>query len=89
MTKRLSCPYIVKSFSGTDGPISTKLGLYHCGLQHIHINYDSVMKIGSFYGKVNIGRFMTIIVKQVYWYISQISGERLQDHWSSSIEQFM
>ena len=24
---------------------------------------------------------MTIIVKQVYWYIS---GERLQDHWSSS-----
>ena len=23
------------------------------------------------------------IVKQVYWYISQISGERLQDHWSS------
>ena len=28
---------------------------------------------------------MTIIVKQVYWYISQISGEHLQDHWSSSI----
>ena len=27
---------------------------------------------------------MTIIVKQVYWYISQISSERLQDHWSSS-----
>ena len=26
---------------------------------------------------------MTFIVKQVYWYISQISGERLQDHWSS------
>ena len=23
---------------------------------------------------------MTIIVKQVYWYISQFSGERLQDH---------
>ena len=30
---------------------------------------------------------MTIIVKQVYWYISQISGERLQDHWSSSFVQ--
>ena len=27
---------------------------------------------------------MVIIVKQVYWYISQFSGERLQDHWSSS-----
>ena len=27
--------------------------------------------------------FMTIIVEQVYWCISQISGERLQDHWSS------
>ena len=27
---------------------------------------------------------MTIIVKQVYWYyVSQISDERLQDHWSS------
>ena len=24
-----------------------------------------------------------ILVKQVYWYISQVSGERLQDHWSS------
>ena len=27
--------------------------------------------------------FMTFIVKQVYRYISQISGERLQDQWSS------
>ena len=27
--------------------------------------------------------YYTIIVKQVYWYISQVSGERLQDHWSS------
>ena len=25
----------------------------------------------------------TILVKPVYWYISQVSGERLQDHWSS------
>ena len=23
------------------------------------------------------------VVKQVYWYISQVSGEHLQDHWSS------
>ena len=27
--------------------------------------------------------YITILVKQVYWYISQVSGERLQDHWSS------
>ena len=27
----------------------------------------------------------TIIFKYVYWYIKQISGERLQDHWSSGI----
>ena len=26
--------------------------------------------------------YITILVKQVYWYISQVSGERLQDHWS-------
>ena len=27
----------------------------------------------------------TIIFKHVYWYILLISGERLQDHWSSGI----
>ena len=27
---------------------------------------------------------ITILVKQVYWYIiAQVSGEHLQDHWSS------
>ena len=25
----------------------------------------------------------TIIFKHVYWYMQQMSGERLQDHWSS------
>ena len=25
----------------------------------------------------------TIIFKHVYWYMQLISGERLQDHWSS------
>ena len=29
--------------------------------------------------------YITILVKQVYWYISQVSGERLQDHWSSGV----
>ena len=28
----------------------------------------------------------TIIFKHVYWYMQQISGERLQDHWSSGSE---
>ena len=27
--------------------------------------------------------YITILVKQVYWYISQVSVVRLQDHWSS------
>ena len=27
----------------------------------------------------------TIIFKYVYWYMKQISGERLQDHWSSGM----
>ena len=27
--------------------------------------------------------YITILVNQVYWYISQVSGERLQGHWSS------
>ena len=27
----------------------------------------------------------TIIFKHVYWYMQLISGERLQDHWSSGI----
>ena len=30
--------------------------------------------------------FNTIIFKYVYWYMKQISGERLQDHWSSGLE---
>ena len=29
----------------------------------------------------------TIIFKYVYWYMKQISGERLQDHWSSGFTQ--
>ena len=29
--------------------------------------------------------YITILVKQVYWYISRVSGERLQDHWSSGL----
>ena len=30
----------------------------------------------------------TIIFKHVYWYMQQISGERLQDHWSSGLSEF-
>ena len=28
----------------------------------------------------------TIIFKHVYWYMHLISGERLQDHWSSGVQ---
>ena len=28
----------------------------------------------------------TIIFKHVYWYIQQISGEHLKDHWSSGYD---
>ena len=31
----------------------------------------------------------TIIFKHVYWFMQQISGERLQDHWSSCIIQLL
>ena len=31
----------------------------------------------------------TKIFKYIYWYMQQISGERLQDHWSSGIENFI
>ena len=29
--------------------------------------------------------YITILVKTVYLFISQVSGERLQDHWSSGL----
>ena len=28
---------------------------------------------------------MTFVIKQAFWCISQISGERLQDQWSSGV----
>ena len=31
----------------------------------------------------------TIIFKHVYGYMQQISGERLQDHWSSGLSYFL
>ena len=30
----------------------------------------------------------SIIFKYVYWYMKQISGERLQDHWSSGLSKW-
>ena len=33
--------------------------------------------------------YITILVKTVYLFISQVSGERLQDHWSSGITYLM
>ena len=37
---------------------------------------------------LNFDFYITILVKEVYWYISQVSGERLQDHWSSGFPLF-
>ena len=33
--------------------------------------------------KLNSGAVLTLSWGCIYWYISRISGERLQDHWSS------
>ena len=30
----------------------------------------------------------TILFKHVYWYMQQISGKRLRDHWSSGLKCF-
>ena len=60
----------------------SKLGKKHLGMElcKVCINHDT----GVIYMHI------TILVKQVYWYmyISQISGERLQDHWSSGLNDW-
>ena len=63
MTKMAAMPIYGKNpskffFSGTTGPISTKLGMKHRGLEYynVFINHDPVMTLTFFYGKVNIGR---------------------------------
>ena len=38
------------------------------------------------WGYIHVRAYITILVKQVYWYIFQVSGERLQDHWSSGFQ---
>ena len=59
------------------------------------IEYDKIFnglkalfEILSIYSYI-INMYITILVKQVYWYISQVSGERLQDHWSSGLFELM
>ena len=61
MTKMAAMPIYGKNpsnffFSGTTGPISTKLGMKHLGLEYynVFINYDLDL-FYVFYGKVNIG----------------------------------
>ena len=51
--------------------------IYDCEIK-IDLRGSSVSTLGPY-----VYMYMIIIVKQVYWYISQISGERLQDHWPS------
>ena len=58
MTKMATTPIYGKNapkfFSRTTGPISTRLGMKHWGLEYyiVFINYD----LDLFYGKVNICR---------------------------------
>ena len=63
MTKMAAMPIYGKNpskffFSGTTGPISTKLGMKHRGLEYynVFINYDLLDDLDLFYGKVNMGR---------------------------------
>ena len=54
MTKMAALPIYDKNpskiFSGSGGPISTKHGMYHFGLEHynVNINYDPVMTLTCF-----------------------------------------
>ena len=84
-------------FSETNRLISRKLGVKHRWLKYsnVYINHDPVMtlmdRILKILKKENGPRassalaleLNTIIFKHVYWYMQQISGERLQYHWSS------
>ena len=46
-----------------------------------HLDISGVFETTEF--EIAKSACITIVVKQVYLYISQFSGERLQDHWSS------
>ena len=41
-------------FSGTGGPISTKLGMYQWGLEYYNVDIND--DLGLFYGNVSFGR---------------------------------
>ena len=63
MTKMAAMPIYGKNpskffFSGTTGPISTKLGMKHWGLEYYNVWYKLLPldDLDLFYGKVNIGR---------------------------------
>ena len=59
MTKMATKPIyekIFKIFSGTSGPISTKLGMYHLGQKPIIVsNDDPCVDLDVFYAKVKFG----------------------------------
>ena len=46
---------------------------------------DRILKILKKENGPSASSVNTIIFKHVYWYMQQISGERLQDHWSSGL----
>ena len=51
-------------------------------------NIDYSEKKGSRASSAPALGLNTIIIKHVYWYMPQISGECLQDHWSSYFHLF-
>ena len=99
MTKMAAMPIYGKNpskifFSETNRLISRRLGVKHQWLRYsnVYINHDPVMTLTKFMARSTwvapaLG-LNTIIFKHVYWYMQQISGERLQDHWSSGITFF-
>ena len=54
-----------------------------------NIDYSEKKENGPRASSVPALGLNTIIFKYVYWYMKQISGERLQDHWSSGIVYYM
>ena len=48
-----------------------------------NIDYSEEKKNGARASSAPALGLNTIIFKYVYWYMKQISGERLHDHWSS------
>ena len=54
-------------------------------MDRILIIWEKEKKNGQRASSAPILGLFSVIFKHVYWYIQQISGEHLQDHWSSGL----